>query len=395
MSGSTSCVWSAPVDDERIDGGGACTPTSGRDARADGRRARPRPRRGASTARGAHGRPLARAAGARRPRPATREALSRLVEEVQHPVYRLALRFLGHPEDAKDASQEILIRLITHLGSFEGRSQFMTWAYTIAVRQLMRTRKRQIEAAVKGAEAFAAASGPRPCRPRLHCRGGRSTGCCAPRSASAAPTGCCCACRGRCAPPTSSATRWACPTRSPPRSAASRAPPNASAWFARAKPCGTIIADRCGLVDAANPCRCGRQIQSSLAAGILDRDNLTFAEHPRTDSGADRDRHDRARGRATRPRPGDERGLPLGPQLRRTTRGLGTRQGRLPRPARVTWRPRWLSGRRVRPRAPCGPRGWRHGPPPRPRAGAGPAISASPRAPTRPPPASATSGRRG
>jgi DNA-directed RNA polymerase specialized sigma24 family protein len=35
-----------------------------------------------------------------------------LVEEVQHPIYRLALRFLGHPEDAKDASQEILVRLI-------------------------------------------------------------------------------------------------------------------------------------------------------------------------------------------------------------------------------------------------------------------------------------------
>lgn len=84
-------------------------------------------------------------------------ALSRLVEEVQHPVYRLALRFLGHPEDAKDATQEILVRLITHLGQFEGRSQFMTWAYTIAVRQLMRTRKRQLESAVKGAEAFAAA----------------------------------------------------------------------------------------------------------------------------------------------------------------------------------------------------------------------------------------------
>jgi hypothetical protein len=46
-----------------------------------------------------------------------------------------------------------------------------------------------------------------------------------------------------------------------------------------------IIAHRCGLVDAANPCRCGRQIESSLAAGILDRENLTFAAHPRTDSG--------------------------------------------------------------------------------------------------------------
>jgi RNA polymerase sigma factor (sigma-70 family) len=84
-------------------------------------------------------------------------ALSWLVDEVQHPVYRLALRFLGHPEDAKDATQEILVRVITHLGQFEGRSQFMTWAYTIAMRQLMRTRKRELESAVKGAEAFAAA----------------------------------------------------------------------------------------------------------------------------------------------------------------------------------------------------------------------------------------------
>ena len=54
-----------------------------------------------------------------------------------------------------------------------------------------------------------------------------------------------------------------------------------------------------------------------------------------------------------------------------------------------------LSGRRARPRAPCGPRGWRHGPPRRPPAGSGPAIAACPPAPTRPAPASATSGRRG
>jgi hypothetical protein len=46
----------------------------------------------------------------------------------------------------------------------------------------------------------------------------------------------------------------------------------------------TIIADRCGLIDAANPCRCGRQIQASLDTGILDRDSLIFAGHERTDS---------------------------------------------------------------------------------------------------------------
>ena len=48
------------------------------------------------------------------------------------------------------------MRLITHLETFKGRSQLMTWAYTVAVRQLMRTRKRQIEFSVIGAEKFAA-----------------------------------------------------------------------------------------------------------------------------------------------------------------------------------------------------------------------------------------------
>ena len=32
---------------------------------------------------------------------------------------------------------------------------------------------------------------------------------------------------------------------------------------------------------SSNPCRCGRQIEAGLAAGILDRDNLVLAVHPR------------------------------------------------------------------------------------------------------------------
>jgi Sigma-70, region 4 len=42
-----------------------------------------------------------------------------------------------------------------------------------------------------------------------------------------------------------------------------------------------VIDNRCGLVDPSNPCRCGRQLASSEAAGILDRDRLTLARHPR------------------------------------------------------------------------------------------------------------------
>lgn len=83
------------------------------------------------------------------------EALAALIKEIQHPVYRLALRFLSHPADAEDAAQEILIRVMTQLSTFEGRSQFMTWVYTVATRMLLRTKKRAVESSVAGPERFA------------------------------------------------------------------------------------------------------------------------------------------------------------------------------------------------------------------------------------------------
>jgi RNA polymerase sigma factor (sigma-70 family) len=93
---------------------------------------------------------------ARRAAEGDRETLSTLIRELQHPMYRLALRFLGHPDDAQDACQEILVRIVTHLSGFEGRSKFTTWAYTVAVRSLLRTRRRLVESSVQGAERFAA-----------------------------------------------------------------------------------------------------------------------------------------------------------------------------------------------------------------------------------------------
>jgi len=71
-----------------------------------------------------------------------REALEGLVRGLQDPLYRLALRFLGHPEAARDATQEVLIVVITQLSSFRGDSAVMTWAYRVASRHLLRQRKR-------------------------------------------------------------------------------------------------------------------------------------------------------------------------------------------------------------------------------------------------------------
>jgi hypothetical protein len=44
-----------------------------------------------------------------------------------------------------------------------------------------------------------------------------------------------------------------------------------------------VIDNRCGLIDPASPCRCGRQIAASQAVGILHRGHLPLAEHPRED----------------------------------------------------------------------------------------------------------------
>lgn len=212
------------------------------------------------------------------------QALSRLVEEVQHPVYRLALHFLGHPEDAKDASQEILIRLITHLGSFEGRSQFMTWAYTVAVRQLMRTRERLFESSIKGAEVFAAALDQGLAERDFTADEAEY------RLLSAEVRISCTYAMLLCLSRPLRASYILGDAMGMPDTVAAEicgiTPAAQRQRLARARrTTRTIIAQRCGLVDAANPCRCARQIQSGLKSGILDRDNLAFATHPRTDRG--------------------------------------------------------------------------------------------------------------
>lgn len=71
-----------------------------------------------------------------------RVALEELVKGLQGPLYRLALRFLSFPEAARDATQEVLILVITQLSTFRRESSVSTWAYRVASRHLLRQRKR-------------------------------------------------------------------------------------------------------------------------------------------------------------------------------------------------------------------------------------------------------------
>jgi len=80
-----------------------------------------------------------------RARQGDQAGLEGLVSRIQNQVYGLALRMLWHPEDAREATQEILIRVITHLGDFRGQSAFPTWVYRIASNYLLTARKSRVE----------------------------------------------------------------------------------------------------------------------------------------------------------------------------------------------------------------------------------------------------------
>lgn len=72
-------------------------------------------------------------------------ALDRLLRQHQAWIFNLALRMVWRRETAEDATQEILLKAVTHLGSFEGRSRFSTWLYRIAVNHLLNVRQSEME----------------------------------------------------------------------------------------------------------------------------------------------------------------------------------------------------------------------------------------------------------
>ena len=74
-----------------------------------------------------------------------RASLEELVRRHQRWIYNIAIRMLHHPQDAEDATQEILLKAVTRLSSFEDRSSFRTWLYRIAVNHLLNTKRGRVE----------------------------------------------------------------------------------------------------------------------------------------------------------------------------------------------------------------------------------------------------------
>ena len=73
-------------------------------------------------------------------------ALEQVVRAIQDDVFDLAVRMLGGEDDARDASQEVLARVVTRLDKFRGESGFRTWVYRVAANTFLnfRSERRRI-----------------------------------------------------------------------------------------------------------------------------------------------------------------------------------------------------------------------------------------------------------
>jgi RNA polymerase sigma factor (sigma-70 family) len=69
-------------------------------------------------------------------------ALNELLRQIQAPIYNVAVRMLGSRADAQDATQEILLKVTTHLATWREESAFGTWVLSVAGHHLLNSKSR-------------------------------------------------------------------------------------------------------------------------------------------------------------------------------------------------------------------------------------------------------------
>lgn len=74
-----------------------------------------------------------------------KNALNRLIQLHEPFIYNVAWKYTNNQDDAKDLTQEVLIKVITKLSTFKGESSFNTWVYRIVVNQFLQSKRKPME----------------------------------------------------------------------------------------------------------------------------------------------------------------------------------------------------------------------------------------------------------
>ena len=209
-----------------------------------------------------------------------RGALDALIERHRPWIYNVAMRMVYLPQDADDATQEILIKVVTKLGSFEGRSSLRTWLYRIAVNHLLNMKRTKAEEVGYTFERYADGLDSAPDldlpdpstvpadvqllvdEARIGCSMGMLL--CLDREQRLVYV------LGEIFGVSDAVGAELLEvSRDAFRQRLSRARRDLHQFMDR----------KCGLVNAANPCRCARKTRAFINAGFVDPANLLFASH--------------------------------------------------------------------------------------------------------------------
>jgi RNA polymerase sigma factor (sigma-70 family) len=74
-------------------------------------------------------------------------AVAQIVRALERPLYNVSLKMLLDRQDAEDATQEALLRIVTHLSQYRAEARFSTWAFRVAVRRILDFRQQRAAAA--------------------------------------------------------------------------------------------------------------------------------------------------------------------------------------------------------------------------------------------------------
>ena len=74
-----------------------------------------------------------------------KKALENLIKKHQNWIYNVAIAMVSDHNDAADITQEVLIKLITKLGTFKNESNFRTWLYRIAKNHFLNMKRGKYE----------------------------------------------------------------------------------------------------------------------------------------------------------------------------------------------------------------------------------------------------------
>ena len=74
-----------------------------------------------------------------------RDAVEAVLTAVTDDIHRLALRMTGDRDDVLDATQEILVKVLTRLSTFQGQAAFTTWVHRVAVNHLLDRKRSAVE----------------------------------------------------------------------------------------------------------------------------------------------------------------------------------------------------------------------------------------------------------